>query len=308
MFSANHCGLTFTPDHIKRAQANRKRDPLQDAWNLLNKRDPLDLLESTQWNALRWRFSADNEAGAKALANLDSLKAGDGLPLTVAALARTLTIAQCVEMLRDHPAWDAATQNTLFDALAAQQTHFDQAMTDDIGLVEKIWLATLNIAVGIVLETEATFEQGTTVYRQVIENSIHPQGHISEIVEASDGFTRFLVVVKALILCAEMAAHVGVDLWSVNNRGVSVTTAAMYPLYYYYYPEKWQWNLHLTAEDSQGAFQSHGSYLEILNHHLGRKTQAIDLILQETRPVYDSYGGGLTTLTHGVPIRRGLFG
>jgi hypothetical protein len=33
-------------------------------------------------------------------------------------------------------------------------------------------------------------------------------------------------------------------------------------------------------------------------------------LLEDLRPIYDPYGGGLTTLTHGValkPQRRGLF-
>jgi hypothetical protein len=85
----------------------------------------------------------------------------------------------------------------------------------------------------------------------------------------------------------------------------------LYPLYYYFYPEKWQWNgtnpNTLDQPEVERLFRLHGSFLELLNHHIGQPTRAIDLILKELRPVVDIWGGGIPSLSHGVAIRRGLF-
>jgi hypothetical protein len=158
------------------------------------------------------------------------------------------------------------------------------------------------------LEQPERVEAGAEVYRRVIREDIRPDGYIQGAVEGGNGlgFFRHIVSTQALVLMAEAAKHIGVDLWGFEERGVSVVTAAAYPLYYYYFPQKWRWDKELTEDVAQRTFREHGGFLEMVNHY--RPLHDIGLLLNEWRPVFDVYGGGLTTLTHGGVARRGLFG
>jgi hypothetical protein len=175
-------------------------------------------------------------------------------------------------------------------------------------VVETIWAALLSIAAGVVLERQPAFEAGAVIYRSVVDHGIRPEGYLPAVVEGDDGFFNLLLAVKGLILMAEAARHVGVDLWGYHNRGVSAVTAGLYPLYFYFYPEKWPWGEPPALEAAQAFVREHAGVLEMLNRQIGRPTKAIDLILKDARPVFDAYGGGPTTLTHAPPPRRGLFG
>jgi hypothetical protein len=106
------------------------------------------------------------------------------------------------------------------------------------------------------------------------------------------------------VLMAEATSHIGIDLWGYSARGVSVVTAASYLLYYYYYPDQWRWDT-IAEVEAKYLFEENGAFLEILN----RRTRPKDLklLLDELRPIYN-LPGGQTTLTHGLPARKGLFG
>jgi hypothetical protein len=82
-------------------------------------------------------------------------------------------------------------------------------------------------------------------------------------------------------------------------------TAAVYPIYYFYVTDKWTWEL-LTPAQVQAAFRRHGGYLEIVY----QRAQPRDFrpLLEDLRPIYDPFAGGVTTLTHGLPLKRGWFG
>jgi len=125
-----------------------------------------------------------------------------------------------------------------------------------------------------------------------------------------------LLCVQALTLIAEMAANSGINLWTHDKRGVSVLTAVTYPLYYYFYPEKWPWNGEqwkpsdgVELETAQNLFRQHAAFLELAAPRYSTPLKAIQMILDEIRPVYDRDGGGLLTLSHAAPKRkrRGLF-
>ena len=111
--------------------------------------------------------------------------------------------------------------------------------------------------------------------------------------------------VEALVMMVELAAHVGVDLWSYEMRGVSVMTGALYPMYYFYVTERWTWE-EITPEEVQAIFRAHGGYLEIVNKRYTPRD--IKPLLEDLRPLVDPLAGGMPTLTHGVAARRGLFG
>ena len=159
----------------------------------------------------------------------------------------------------------------------------------------------------MVLEDETRLAAGADIYRETISHDVRPEGYLPLIVEGEDGGSlyRQLRAVEALVLTAEAAAHVGLDLWGFNARGVSVITAAAYMTYYYYYPASWRWDA-IAEPDAKALFKSHSAYVEMVNYHAVQKD--LQLLLKELRPLYSPPAGGLTTLTHGSPPRRGLFG
>jgi hypothetical protein len=307
-----HCGLYFSQVHIKTAQKYAKREPFKQAWEHLRTHQPLDLLSSSQWNGLRYRFDDDKTSGEIAVSNLRDhllLSVEEDTPY-IDGVMITLVMAQCFELVRDHPTYSPAAQEQWRETFIQRVSHLNTIATDELLQVERIWQNLMNLAAGIVLEEESIINQAVAYFHSIVDKEIRPQGFLPQAVEGKDGgsLLRMLLSVKGLVLMAEAAKQIDIDLWSIQNRGVSVVTAALYPLYYYYYPEKWQWDEGIELEEAQRLFKLHGSYLEPLNLHIGRETRAIDLILKEIRPIYDLWGGGLMTLSHGVPKRRGLFG
>ena len=165
---------------------------------------------------------------------------------------------------------------------------------------------------------------------------VQPHGYVRPLVEVRDGqsLPRTLQFVQALVLAAEVGEYQGYHLWEYERRGVSVLTAALYPLYYYYYPEKWQWDAQpvlqqmtgkrpsrreraaqvlsdYTVDTVKDVFIENRSFLELVNRRTRGSVRAVTLILDEARPILDFVGGGPVTLTHGLPHapkRRGLFG
>lgn len=309
-----HYGLYFSAAHVRAARKGRNHPPFKAAYALLNGREALDVWSSVQWNALRWRFSEDNAAAARAADLLTGpllLPVDDDAPY-LTEIMHTLLLAQAFEMLRDHPALPPGAQARWLDTFWGRVSALVRP-PQDCTFVEAIWSALLRMTAGIVLEREPVFEAGAEVFRAVIDTEVRPQGYMPAAVEDADGFQRFLLAVQGMVLMAEAARHVGVDLWRYHNRGVSVVTAGLYPLDYFHEPERWPWGEALEPEEAQRVFKQHAGYLEILHHQirpLGLRlpNQVIEKILGELRPVYDLYGGGLTTLTHGVSQRRGLFG
>ncbi|MCU0497137.1 MAG: alginate lyase family protein [Anaerolineae bacterium] len=301
MIEFQHYGLYFGRNQIKEAQKHAKRAPFKVAWELLQTKTPLDLLTSTHWHGLRYRFEGDRDAGEQAALNLPQLLVDEGSPSLFDALRYTLIVAQCVELIRDHPSLQ-------MDALRWFEWRANQiAALENASYVERLWIALAQVVIGVVLEREASIQAGAAVYRGVLEQDIRPAGFIPAVVDGKDGGSlhRFLLTAQALTLIAEAAGQVGLNLWGYQHRGMTIITAGLYPLYYRYYPEQWPWDEGITLEDSERLFRDYGSYLEPLNRQIGRYTKAIDLILSEIRPVYTLWGGGLLTLSHGV--RTGWF-
>jgi hypothetical protein len=119
-------------------------------------------------------------------------------------------------------------------------------------------------------------------------------------VESGDGlgFYRQIRSVQALVLMAEAAQHAGVNLWDYTVRGVSVMTAVTYVMFYHFRPDKWRWDEGLEAVIPP-FFRKHAGFMEMVNRRDNRPRD-IQMLLDDLRPIYDVYGGGLTTLTHGL--------
>ena len=309
MTNFQHFGLYLTSEHVQNARKNREREPFHAAWAYLGEQDVQpDTLAAIQWNGLRYRFEDDIQAGEQAVIDLQT---GIGLDVDGSlsdfdALAAAITLAQGFELVRDHPAWSSETQSA-WSGRFAGLGDFLNRQPETITLVERIWIGLLNVAVGIVLEDVARLQAGIDVYRQVVDNEIRPEGYLTLAVEGGDGGSlwRQILAVGGLVLTAEAAEHVGLDLWNFTSRGISVVTAASYLIYYYYYSDQWRWDT-LAEADTKQLFKEHGAFLEMVNRHARPKD--IKLLLDDLRPFYNLTGGSLTTLSHALSARRGLFG
>jgi hypothetical protein len=309
MTNFQHFGLYFTPEHVQNARKNREREPFRTAWAYLGEQDAQPgTLAAIQWNGLRYRFDDDAQAGEQAVIDLQT---GIGLDVDGSlsdfdALAAVIALAQCFELVRDHPAWSPESRSGWLDRFTGLGDFLNR-QPETITLVERVWTGMLNIVVGIVLEDETRLQAGADVYRQVIDHDIRPEGYLPLAVEGGDGGSlwRQMWAVGGLVLTAEAASYVGLDLWSYTSRGISVVTAASYLIYYYYYPDQWRWDT-LAEADTKQLFKEQGAFLEMVNHLVRPKD--LKLLLDDLRPFYNITGGGLTTLSHALSARRGLFG
>ena len=322
MFQPIHCGLYFTPEHIQRARDQRDTEPFRTAWAVLRQRRQVDLLALAQWQGLIYRFDADVEAGARAV---HILQQDDLMPSNptnnIELAAAALTQAQCFEMVRDHP---ALTQPDEW------MQHF-RGIVENLNnasggwlYTERVWLNALNLAAGIVLEDEPLFTQAAELFKDMIRQDVHPEGYIRKAAQGQkhESLMRMLLAAQGLMLTAEMATHAGEDLWAFNERRVSALTPMPYLLYYYYYPEKWRWDAeiegdavpeegdsHIEIEAAQALYRRHAGMWEMAQRQSG--SQDRQMLLDAIRPVYDLWGGGLVTLTHGTPEQKrkrfGLF-
>lgn len=309
MFKPLHCGLYFTDDHVRQARRERDSEPFRGAYLYLREREQQGP-NAVQWYGLRYLFDSDDRAGELAIAALERYM---NEPLIedityLDAVAQTMMLAQAFEMTRDHPAWRAGGRFHWLNRFQERVNELSTSPYKDTQ-VENLWMAALVLISGVLLEREDLFDVGVDVFKRTVDYDISPRGHITKAVEGEDGGSlyRQILSASALVLMAEAATHCGVDLWEYSNRGVSVTTAAVYPIYYFYTPEQWKWDKGITQDESQHLFRRCGGFLEILY----RRTNYKDLkpLLEDLRPIYDPHGGGLTTLTHGLPMkRRGLFG
>jgi hypothetical protein len=305
----NHCGLYFTADHIHNALKHREREPFKSAFEMLN---TLELSGSAA--VLRagylWRYFEHHDIGARAIPHLidhSGRTLSDDVPL-LDEIGDVLTLAHAYELLRDHPAFEIAAQARWNDAFHDRVSALNTRRDLDLTYAEHLWLNALNLAAGIALERPNIVQVGIDAFESIIRDDIRPQGFIPKAVDARDGggMERQVLSSAALTLMAEAAAHIGIDLWRYQVRGVSALTAAIFPIYYFYTTEKWEWDENLSVETVQNVFRQHGAYLEIVHH----RTQSKDVrtVLTDLRPLWSAHGGGLTTLTHGVLLRKGLFG
>lgn len=312
MFTPHHCGLFFTHDDVQRIRSERKREPLEAAWNELQSLEPDDLAETILVYALRYRLNANVEAGNDAAhllkAELEAINT-NAQPMTPQALVR---LVQCFELLHDHPDMAETRLVNLDQIREALRAIVPQPYADNM------WFNAASMALSIAAEDESTFMHRVDVFRETIDNEVHPEGYLPDAVEIAPEAAAMesqISSVHALVLMAAMARCVGVDLWSYEKRGVSVLTAASYPLYYYFYPEKWPWNGEqwkpsdgVEESAAKRIFQDYAGYIEMIAPRYATPLKATELILAELRPVYDRFGGGPVTLTHATAKARGILG
>ncbi|MBK9123158.1 MAG: hypothetical protein IPM16_08560 [Chloroflexi bacterium] len=310
----HHFGLTFSPTEAAQARERQSTPELAEAWSafesLLGQTAP-DPLRQAVVDAVSWRLTGDAAAAARAAAVLagDAIRTNDSdLPL-IDGCRRAIGFAQAFECVRDHQSMSDLARASIIDYWHERVSALNDRLVQP-AIHERAWLAAVNLAAGVVLDREPVFTTGADSLQRIVD-SIQPHGYIGAIVEPRDEgtLTRTVSAVHGLVLAAEIAAQAGVDLWAYERRGVSVMTAALYPLYYFYYPEKWPWFDGLQPDLVKAQFREHAAFLEMVNRKNGGTVRAVKLILDEVRPVYDAWGGGPVSLTHAVvPVaRRGLF-
>ena len=285
-------GLFHSEADLRLARQNLDSEPIRSALPLLSATQA-DPLAAAQLSVLRGQLYEDDEPGDRAAAALNQadfmLAAGKRL----AGLKRALGWLSLVAMLRDHRAWNPSWR----DAIATGLERFSQ--TDDP--LRAYWLAAVTLAAGILLESDDAIERATAVYRRAVDEHIHPEGYLKGIADVVDGqrlYEAQTSATAALVLMAEMARLAGLDLWSYDSRAVTVITAVTYTHFYYFYPEKWRWQTGLTLERTRKVMEDEGAFMELVNRR--SPPPGIEHFLEERRPLFCAWGGGLTTLTHGL--------
>lgn len=247
-------------------------------------------------DATAYRFLEDAQAGARAV---EALHNGLGFaeqddPLL--AIWGLVSASQVAEMVREHPnfadfqdEWLAAYRGELMDLLQPQAGH-----------VVHIWQVTLRIVAGILLEDENLLDEGVAQFKRIIDEEIHAEGYLKFIAKPKDGnsFMYQLLGVAALSLAAEAATQAGERLWQYEQRGVSLTTAVAYIVYYYFFPDKWRWeegDKLPKAEDVRQAFAQYGAFVAIAEYR--KQPRFASDLLDEMAPMFSELGG-LTSLTH----------
>lgn len=301
-----HFGLTFSAQQLEEARQHTDEPDLQTAWQRLTQDDPADSWQTVLLDGLRYRLLDDETAGKRAASRLQQVTPPAGGPL-LDALRLALTITHISELVRD--LIPPATRRNWQQSFAAQVRLLCDTATHDS--VVRLWQMTLMTAAGVAFDDPDSFEAGIDHFKRTIRDDVHPDGYVHSAVKASsdDTFLRQVQAAGALVLTAEIATHAGTDLWHYEHRGVTALTAATYLLYFYFYPEKWQWTDDLTREQTTQIIREHGAFMEIASYR--GYIRDVHLLLEEQRPMLAVSGGGITTLTHYAlreKKRRGLFG
>lgn len=308
-----HNGLLFDPELIQSVQDNKKTEPTTAAIDFMLTATPDSPLAIAQLAGLRYQFLDDKQAGQLVLDTLQNESITEGKLSYLETLQHTLAWLSVVESVRLHPAWGASHDNIL-EAIHNLVSNLSSLPEAEMTLLDKFWLGALNIGAAVVYENEKLLKHGREIYQAAVDHHIHPEGYLKGLVDAEDVTDTYQIQVSgtcALVLAAEMAERAGVDLWSIENRGITPITATTYLMYYYYYPDKWKWETDLTSDLTETIIKSQGAFIEIVNRR--SPIRGIDIMLEDHRPLFSTYYGGLATLTHGTPApskkkRWGLFG
>lgn len=308
MTDFKHEGLYFSMTAVEQVRGNPRRAPYKAALEALAALHPPDPVAAAVAAGFRYRFLGDEASATQAAALLLEHSAGLHLPNTLTyaeACAVTVALGHAFELVREQIPVDARRgwlhlYNTQVEALRAEPNAGS--------LLDRIWRTTVEVVGAIVLERGEVFVLAADDFRHIIDNDIHPEGYFPAIVEkrAGGALVQQVLAAKGLVLAAEAAAQQGVNLWGHEMRGISAKTAAIYAAAYYEYREQWPWDDLPDAESNDAFYQQNGAFLEMLNRQL--RPGVLKATLDKLRPMFDPFGGGLTTLSHADPAPRGLFG
>ena len=301
MLSERAAGLFFPADALRRARANRDDAAITAAIALLDQ-PPADPPARAHLEALRYQFAADLAAGESARMHLRQSRHFPDVETDLPAIKRALGYCALAALLVDHP----AAQPQLAEIAADIHSSSEQfnALAESPDLLTRLWLNALNMATGVLLDNDEARHRAAEFYRDAVDRHIHPEGYFKGIADQEligSSYEDQLSATCALIVTAEMAARAALDLWAYEARGVSPITAAAYCYFYYFYPEKWRWEPQLTRERTIACMRREGAFMELVNQR--HALHGIEQLFAEQRPLFCHWGGGLTTLTHGLKHR-----
>jgi hypothetical protein len=307
-----HYGLIFTSAHIETAHENKDEAPFHHAWSFLNNHQLQSDIDQLLINAWRYRLLDNTNAGDFVINDFRINYAWGSVDQqaesVIAQSKAFFALSQAYELARIHPdladlAWLNGYRQK-FDALP---------VPDESDIISGLWYSVARMAAGVVLEDQALIEASAEHFRQTISTEIHPEGNFRTAVKVdpeSQSLTNQVFGTQALVLMAEMAEHIGLDLWGYQDRGVSALTPATYTTFYFFYPDQWRWNGSefrpsegVSHEFGASLFKNNAGFLEIISRRYDKPFKAGSMALDTLRPVYDVYGGGLTTLTHAIPSK-----
>ena len=297
-------GITHTPAQIELARQNRHIQPIADCVTRL-KSAPDDAMTGAWFAGLRYQLDGAVTDADQAIQLLRDKQLPTPDSADRASSCTWLAWLSAAALLHDH-----ANYAELLEEEAAELAASVESLPSPDDALDELWLGALQLASGIVWRHDPCIQLGASTYRDAIDSMIHPEGFLKGIVDDESRPQTYAAQVSgccALTLMAEMGQVAGLDLWEYDNRGVTPITAATYALYYFFYPEQWRWSESLTAAETAASMRGEGAFLEIVNRR--QPLSGVDALFGELRPLFCAYGGGMTTLTHGMepPRKRRRF-
>jgi hypothetical protein len=314
-----HVGLYSTSELLEQARNARETEPLSWAWAWLNAEEgafirqraaptpedkratapvhkpALSPLAQALADATAYAYDHNEARGARAVDALRQAQIDAGAPDDLRAMMQGLAWANVFALLKGHPAL------TFADAWRAGYRQRVQAWLTGEGWLVSCWQGALRMSLGVLMGDEAQARLASEAYQTTIRD-VHAEGYFKTIAENKRdmGYREQFFAVMALTLTAEMAEGLGLGLWAWDNRGVTLGTALSYAMYYTFFPDQWRWGDAPTQESVKALVGEYGAFFEIA-HHRTKLLRGIETLLDENRPFFSPYGGGLTTLTHGLP-------
>jgi hypothetical protein len=205
------------------------------------------------------------------------------------------TMAVAAEMVNQFQGWNQSRRQAFIDWQVNRAHYLISVSTFENNL--SYWLACQAMAVGILAENAELFDFAVRVFKGAIYNDIESDGHMpKETARGYRGIHYQNFAIEPLMFLAEMARHQGVDLYSYQVGNVNLKLAVDYLFKYLDAPEKWPWSS--AKQDLSGIPYSLG-WIEFAYHYWRDPT----LVgwLYRYRPIFDTWCGGMTTLTQGFP-------
>ena len=212
-----------------------------------------------------------------------------------------LVMAMAAGMLDDYPGWESGEKRAFQDWLN-ERTWYIIARNDSLNN-HQYWMAAQAAAVGIVSNDSGLLKWAVAVYRKAIAADISEDGHMpQETARGELGMFYQNFALEALVLVAEMAEHQGIDLWDYSFKGKDLKLAIDYLFNFLDAAQEWPW----SEKPQDTEFLAPGQegkkigWFEIAYRHY--RDPIIAQHLSKQRPIFSRRTGGMTTLTHGLPL------
>jgi hypothetical protein len=302
-------------------------------------------------NAYRYSILQEEDCAIETINNLPGLLMLElvGVVNLLAQCRQMVALAHLYEMVRPHPHIETLndkwyqncyeTLNQPDNPIKIHPTWHEQFIETTHALLnipsddplDLIWQNTLSLSASVVLDNAEMFEQSVQQLKGWIER-IHPEGYIIPLsrYDIDNSFNRMFFAASGLALSAEISTQAGENIWDFENRGVGVQTAVTYMFSYYYYPDQWRWASNINPNDKKRAsskqplerpisvpneeelkrlYREHGAFFDITEYRKPIRTG--NILVEEFRPFFSPFDGGLSTLTHHAPLpekRKGFLG